>query len=140
MIIFLLALTLLCVSLYDLKNKVVLDGVTLVGMLLALNTQLLIGDIHACVWGITAGIGAVWAGNLVGIHRLGGGDAKLLALIGSFLGWQIALLTWALSVLAFNIWFHRAERQQLEPYAPFITAGYLIGVIAWHAATLFSRT
>jgi Flp pilus assembly protein protease CpaA len=127
------------VALHDRKHKVIEDGVTLLGILIALNVHLYFGGIYTCIAGLTAGILVIWFGNLFRIHNLGGGDAKLMAFIGSVFGpWPMAL-TWGLSLLFFHLYFLRHKREKLEPYAPFILAGFL-GACACLSVTYFLTT
>ena len=70
---------------------ITLDG------LLGAATVLPVGPVNA-VLGVIVGGGILWAlawasPYLFGREGMGGGDIKLLAMIGAFLGWKPALLT-----------------------------------------------
>ena len=62
---------------------------------------------------------------------MGGGDVKLLAMIGAFLGWQQALLTFfiapffGLVVGVFNI---LTKKDHTIPYGPFLSLAALLSL------------
>ena len=65
-------------------------------------------------------------------EAMGGGDIKLLAMIGSFLGWKIALLTFfvapffgAITGLILKI----KEGKEIIPYGPYLSLGALVSLL-----------
>ena len=64
-------------------------------------------------------------------ESMGGGDVKLLAMIGAFLGWQIALLTFFLApffgaiIGVINL---LVKKDHTIPYGPFLSLGALISL------------
>ncbi|MBI4708011.1 MAG: prepilin peptidase [Candidatus Omnitrophica bacterium] len=62
-------------------------------------------------------------------ESMGGGDVKLLAMIGAFLGWQLALLTFFLAPLfgavigLINYW---VKKDHTIPYGPFLSLAAII--------------
>jgi leader peptidase (prepilin peptidase)/N-methyltransferase len=76
-------------------------------------------------------IGWLWE-KLRGVEAMGGGDVKLMGMMGSFLGWRGAVMTIMLGAFAGTIVGmalillkkHRAEQQ--IPFGPFLAAGALI--------------
>lgn len=122
-----LIILLFFVSRVDLKTKIISDGITLLGMLIALNLQLFFGDIKACVLGITAGILVVWIMNLIRVQKLGGGDAKLMGLIGACVGWPMALATAGVAFILF-LPVKYGSKQKSIAYAPYITVAF-IGIV-----------
>lgn len=112
----------------DIKYKVIYDGITLLGCLIILHYQFLQGDIKQCLLGIDTGILIVWIMNLVKLNRLGGGDTKLMALVGAALGWKaiivIAPLAWLICKVC-RIW----NKEKSIAYAPFISTATLMVVL-----------
>jgi leader peptidase (prepilin peptidase)/N-methyltransferase len=72
---------------------------------------------------------------------MGGGDIKMMAMVGGFLGWQGVLLTIFLGALLGSLIFvplALAGRKQLVPFGIFLALGaaaaYLVGpaLYAWY--------
>jgi len=73
-------------------------------------------------------------------ESMGGGDIKLLAMIGAFLGWELALLTFFIAPFfgaVFGIIEKIRTKDTAIAYGPFLVAGALISlfwgdpIIAW---------
>lgn len=86
--------------------------------------------------GLGAGVGfaSAWLMAMVGrrVFRreaLGGGDVKLLAGLGAFLGWQGVLTTWFLASIFGSLFFVGLKvRKKMDwgaylPFGPFLAAG-----------------
>jgi leader peptidase (prepilin peptidase)/N-methyltransferase len=79
---------------------------------------------------------------------MGGGDIKLLAMIGAFLGWQGVLLTLLLasfigSLIGVGVMIARGGDTRLAiPFGPFLAMGAMVslfwgdGIIRWYLSTL----
>lgn len=88
-------------------------------------------------------IGWLWE-KLRHVEAMGGGDVKLMGMVGSFLGWKGALLTimiGALSGSLFGILLIALKRHKMEkviPFGPFLAVGALASafygsdIIAWY--------
>lgn len=88
-------------------------------------------------------IGWIWE-KLRHVEAMGGGDVKLMGMVGSFLGWKGALLTIMLGALAgslVGILLIVLKRHQIEkyiPFGPFLAAGALTSafygpdIISWY--------
>ena len=66
-------------------------------------------------------------------ESMGGGDVKLLAMIGAFLGWQKALLTFFIAPFAAVIYAAFAfifKKSHLIPYLPYLSVGTVV-VFLW---------
>ena len=80
--------------------------------------------------GLLLSIGWAWE-KLRHIEAMGGGDVKLMGMVGSFLGWKGALLTIMLGALAGSvigvslIALKRHKMEKLIPFGPFLAAGAL---------------
>jgi leader peptidase (prepilin peptidase) / N-methyltransferase len=104
---------------------------------------------HA-VLGAAVGFGLLWVVGAAGTwilkeEAMGGGDIKMMAMVGAFLGWQGVLLTVFLGALLGSLVFvplALAGRKRLVPFGVFLAAGaaaaYLIGpvVLAWYLGSM----
>jgi len=64
-------------------------------------------------------------------ESIGGGDVKLLAMIGAFLGWQRALMTFFLAPfmgLAIGVYLLIAKKDHTMPYGPFLALATLVSI------------
>lgn len=145
-VFFAFSAALLTVSLIDLDHRIIPDEISLsgavLGLLLALLTPLL------PFW--DALLGALLGGGflfVVGMayeaarkqEGIGGGDIKLLAMIGAFTGWQGALFTiFCGSVVASIVGItlmvaRRADGQLPIPFGPFLSFAAFLYVMAGDA-------
>jgi leader peptidase (prepilin peptidase)/N-methyltransferase len=88
-------------------------------------------------------IGWIWE-KLRHVEAMGGGDVKLMGMVGSFLGWKGALLTIMLGALtgsvagALLIVLKRHKMEKLIPFGPFLAVGAVAsaffgpGIISWY--------
>lgn len=132
---------LLVVTGTDLSHQIIPNVVTVPGILLGLlgaATVLPVGPINALL-GVIIGGGILWAlawasPYLFGKEGMGGGDIKLLAMVGAFLGWKPALLTIMIgsltgSVIGVSLIALRfMKRDEYIPFGPFLVLGALISM------------
>ena len=132
---------LLVVTVTDLTHKIIPNVVTVPGIALGLigaATVLPVGLIDALL-GVAIGGGILWAlawasPYLFGKEGMGGGDIKLLAMIGAFLGWKPALLTIMIgsltgSVIGISLIALRVmKRDEYVPFGPFLVLGAVISM------------
>lgn len=89
--------------------------------------------------GLVVAGGIVWLVRIIGFwilrrEAMGFGDVVLMALIGSFLGWQPTLIAFfiaplcAIAVVAVQFLFHR---ERYIPYGPYLSLGSLIVMLAF---------
>ncbi|HQB12581.1 MAG TPA: prepilin peptidase [Candidatus Omnitrophota bacterium] len=126
------------VTLTDLETGLIPDLITIPGMLFGLVVSVVSADafpeglwyhkLFASAIGLAGG-GAVlmltgWFGNLVfRKESMGGGDIKLLAMTGAFIGIEKTLLVFMFSpfiALPFAIFYRFVKRQETIPYGPFL--------------------
>ncbi|MEW6100696.1 MAG: prepilin peptidase [Candidatus Omnitrophota bacterium] len=65
-------------------------------------------------------------------ESMGGGDVKLLAMIGAFLGWQRALLTFFIAPflgIAFGLINLISKKDHTIPYGPFLSVAALLSLL-----------
>ena len=128
-----------------LPNVITLPGIV-VGLLFA--TMLPPGLVDALI-GVVAGGGVLWlVGEAYyrysGQEGMGGGDVKMLAMIGAFLGWQLTILTLVLSSVLGSvigllvIAFKRGGMKYALPYGTFLSISALVAslvgrqIIDWY--------
>jgi leader peptidase (prepilin peptidase)/N-methyltransferase len=153
-----LSYVLLVLSFVDLHERILPDKVTLPGIAVGLIVAPLTGLVSfpESLIGAAAGGGALYliaiAGTAVfGKESMGGGDIKLAAMLGAFLGWQgvivflfIAFFAGAVvgvAVLAAR----RSEADHTIPFGPFIALGAFLtmtwgsAIVRWYLTTLGGR-
>jgi leader peptidase (prepilin peptidase)/N-methyltransferase len=143
--LFILVCFLIVSTFTDLDRMIIPDRVTLPGIILglAINALLSPGDIWRYFLGaVVGGAALLFVASLGELlfkkESMGGGDLKLAALVGAFLGWQSVLLSLFTAVLMGGltgmalIIAGLKKRQQYIPFGPFIAAGTMV-VIFWGA-------
>jgi leader peptidase (prepilin peptidase)/N-methyltransferase len=134
----------------DLEHHLLPDVITLPGIVIGLlaSTMLPPGLLDALI-GAVAGGGVLWLVGeayyrYTGHEGMGGGDVKMLAMIGAFLGWKLALLTLVLSSFAGSfvgllvVLLKRGGMKYALPYGTFLALGAiaasLIGdrILGWY--------
>lgn len=132
---------LLVVTGTDLSHKIIPNAVTLPGTALGLvgaATVLPIGFGESLV-GMVVGGGLLWllawlSPYVFGKEGMGGGDIKLLAMVGSFLGWKPALLTIMIgsfvgSVIGVGLIAAKViGKNEYLPFGPFLVVGALVSL------------
>jgi leader peptidase (prepilin peptidase)/N-methyltransferase len=132
---------LLVVAGTDLSHKIIPNAVTFPGIVLGLvcaTTILPLGFLNSLL-GILIGGGILWflawvSPYLFGKVGMGGGDIKLLAMIGAFLGWKPALMTImvgsflgslvGVTLIAVQV----IKREDYIPFGPFLVCGALVAL------------
>jgi leader peptidase (prepilin peptidase)/N-methyltransferase len=88
-------------------------------------------------------IGLLWE-KLRNVEAMGGGDVKLMGMVGSFLGWKGALLTIMLGALAGSvvgitlILLKRHKMDKVIPFGPFLAVGAVVAmfygydIVSWY--------
>ena len=150
-----LSCVLLFLTFVDLDHRILPDKVTLPGIAVGLIVAPLVGltTFPESLIGVVAGGGALYlialAGSAVfGKESMGGGDIKLAAMLGAFLGWQgvivflfVAFFVGAVvgvAVLAAR----RSEGDHTIPFGPFIALGAFVAmlwgdaIVRWYLSTM----
>lgn len=139
---------LLGIGLTDAQAYIIPNEFTWGGLLIALVLAAAGGlaSVETAVLGAAVGFGILWLVGLAGTwafkeEAMGGGDIKMMAMVGAFVGWQGVLLTIFLGALAGTIVFLPLAllgRKKLVPFGVFLALGaavtYLVGpaIIAWY--------
>jgi leader peptidase (prepilin peptidase) / N-methyltransferase len=122
---------LVAISGIDLDHQIIPDAITLPGIALGFGASLLPGGVgwRSSLMGIVAGGGIFFAIIVLSRGGMGGGDMKLAAMEGAFLGWQLVLLAILLAVLAGGLVaiallaLGRKGRKDPVPFGPFLAMG-----------------
>ncbi len=96
-------------------------------------------SLFCAILGMTFGMILVWAirliaGQALGVEAMGFGDVTLMAMIGAFLGWQAALLTFAFAPFAAVIiaigQFMFTKKPDIA-FGPYLSLGAVFVVVGW---------
>jgi leader peptidase (prepilin peptidase)/N-methyltransferase len=143
--------TLMVVSFIDMDHRIIPDVISLPGIPIFFLAALAVPTVtwQASAIGILAGGGSLYAVAwgyqlMTGREGMGGGDIKLLAMIGAMIGWQGILFTLfaasAIGTLAGLLLMVRSGKgmKLAIPFGPFLAMGATIylffgdGLIAWY--------
>ncbi len=130
---------LLTITWIDWDHQIIPDVISLPGIvvgIVAASTVLQTGFVNSII-GVLVGGGILWfmawiSPFLFGKEGLGGGDIKLLAMVGAFLGWQAALATLMLASIVgaiIGIMLLAAKvltRGQYIPFGPYLALGAML--------------
>lgn len=129
----------------DLEHQLLPNAITLPGIIVGLiaSTVLPPGIVDALI-GVAIGGGVLWLigeayFRFSGQEGMGGGDVKMLAMIGAFLGWKLVLVTLVLSSVAGSIIglavivLRKGGMKYALPYGTFLALGALVASIAGDA-------
>jgi leader peptidase (prepilin peptidase) / N-methyltransferase len=143
---------LLGIAMTDARQYIIPDEFTWGGLTLGLLFSLSAGlsGLGAALLGAAVGFGLLWLVGTVGTwvfkeDAMGGGDIKMMAMVGAFLGWTGVLLTIFLGALAGSLVFLPLlliGRKKLVPFGIFLSIGaataYEFGpaIIGWYGEYL----
>jgi leader peptidase (prepilin peptidase)/N-methyltransferase len=130
----------------DIAHRIIPDEISISGIVLGFilsiifpqlqNEQIRLWAGFQSVLGILVGGGIIYLTGVLGDfifkkETMGGGDVKLLAMIGAFFGWKIALLTFFLAPffgLIVGIIVLIRTKDHLIPYGPFLSLAAVVSV------------
>jgi leader peptidase (prepilin peptidase)/N-methyltransferase len=138
-----LASALLVIFFIDLDFQIIPDVITLPGMAAGLAVSLLPGGlgILPSLVGLLVGGGALYLIALAGDflfkkESMGGGDIKMAAMLGAFLGWQKVLLIFMSSAviglvvsLVIMIFSKALRKERVVPFGPFLSIAAVVAMI-----------
>jgi leader peptidase (prepilin peptidase)/N-methyltransferase len=136
-VLIVLATALLIVSCIDLQHKIIPDSITLPGIIAGVVASLLLTPVGvvSSILGVVLGGGVFFLVAVISRGGMGGGDIKLIAMIGAFLGWQAVLITiflgaftGAVTGLAL-ILLGKKGRKDMVPFGPFLALGALLAMV-----------
>lgn len=139
---------LLGIAMTDAREYIIPDEFTLGGLVIGLLFSLADGlaGVGAALLGAAVGFGVLWLVGTLGTwafkeEAMGGGDIKMMAMVGTFVGWQGVLLTIFLGAFLGSLIFVPlllAGKKKLVPFGIFLSIGaaitYLLGptLIDWY--------
>ncbi|MCQ9208503.1 MAG: prepilin peptidase [Omnitrophica bacterium] len=142
--------SLIVVSFIDIDIREIPDEIDLSGIVIGLALSLIFPQLQQtlfhklALWrsflGILAGGASIYLTGLIGDaifkkESMGGGDVKLMAMVGAFIGWKLAILTFFIAPFfgaAVGIVLKIRKGQSLIPYGPFLSLAALISIIWGH--------
>ena len=147
-----LLLVLICglivVTFVDLDHQIIPHAVTLPGIPLGLLGSLVTRDPSPrdAAAGLLIGAGlvylvAVYAEVAFQKESMGGGDVNLLGMIGAFLGWRLALLSFFIAIVAgaglslVLVGARVLSRKDRIPFGPFLALGALVALFVGDQVT-----
>ncbi len=143
-----LASILIIISFIDIDERIIPDILIIIGTVAGFFTSLLgftVSLVDALL-GLLLGGGILLVIGLASLlvlkkEGMGGGDIKLMGMIGLFLGWKMALLSLLLSIFLggiislFLLITNRKKLGEYIPFGPFISCGTMVALI-WGKAIL----
>lgn len=144
---------LLVITFIDLDHQIIPDRITLPGMVIGLiaAATILPHGLKNGLGGFLLGGGLFYLIAVLSRGGMGGGDIKMIAMVGAFLGWQGVLLTIFLGALLGSIFglflmlFMGKGRKTPVPFGPFLSLGTMIAlfwgpqIILWYKGLSFFR-
>lgn len=131
----------------DFEHQLIPDVISIPGIFVGLSASALfpsiLGELKAAgaildsLAGILVGGGSIYAMGVLGKmafkkEAMGGGDVKLMAMIGAFLGWRLVLLTFFLAPFfgtAVGIIVKIKEKKDIIPYGPYLSLATIIAIL-----------
>jgi leader peptidase (prepilin peptidase)/N-methyltransferase len=139
----------------DLEHHLLPDAITLPGIVVGLLASLFLPPgIRDALIGILAGGGVLWLigeayYRYAGEEGMGGGDVKMLAMIGAFLGWKLVIVTLVFSSIAGAviglavIAIRRGGMKYALPYGTFLSVAALVAslygeqIVHWYTGLYY---
>jgi len=135
---------LVVISFIDLEHKLVPDVITLPGIVVGLLFGFLVSVNHVLdlLLGVLLGGGLFYLIALVSRGGMGGGDIKLISMIGAFVGWQLTLVTIFAAILLGSLVavalliLGLKGRKDMIPFGPFLALG-AVGALFYGKVIIF---
>jgi leader peptidase (prepilin peptidase)/N-methyltransferase len=141
-LLFALVSAMVVITFIDLDFQIIPDAITLPGMIIGLAASHFImpdpflkysqlGFVNSVI-GLLAGGVSFYVIAVLSRGGMGGGDVKMMAMVGSFMGWKGVFLTTLVGSLAGSVIgiglmvFKGKGRKTKIPFGPFLAAGSLI--------------
>ena len=128
---------LIAITAIDLRHQIIPDVITLPGIMAGFALSLVTGRVPwlDSLVGIAVGGGIFVVIILASGGGMGGGDMKLGAMLGAFLGWKLGLLALLLGVLAGGavavclLLLGRKGRKEAIPFGPYLALGGAVSLL-----------
>jgi len=145
-----LSCVLLVLSFIDLDLRIIPDKVTLPGIVVGLVIAPLVGllGFWGALLGVLVGGGALYLIGILGElflkkESMGGGDVKLAAMLGAFMGWKLILVALFVAFLVgavvgvFMLARRPKDWDSSLPFGPFIALGAVLALLWGQSALLW---
>ena len=131
----------------DFSHYIIPDEITVGGLVVGLAISALYPQLHYApifwkgflysLWGAAVGGSMIYATGFIGElifkkEAMGGGDAKLMAMIGSIVGWKLAVLIFFIAPFfgAFiGIYIKFVKKIDIIPYGPYLSLATVIAIM-----------
>jgi leader peptidase (prepilin peptidase) / N-methyltransferase len=128
---------LIAITAIDVRHQIIPDVITLPGIVAGVIANLATGRVGwlDSLIGIAVGGGIFLVIILVSGGGMGGGDMKLGAMLGAFLGWKLGLLALLMGVLAGGavavvlLLLGRKGRKEAIPFGPYLALGGAVALL-----------
>jgi leader peptidase (prepilin peptidase)/N-methyltransferase len=142
--------TFIIVSMIDYDFKIIPNIITIPGIMLGLLINIFVFpyDFHSFLIGALSGVAIFYIIAIISNGGMGGGDIKLIAMIGAFLGWKGVFFTifsgamFGSIVGILLILIGKKRRKDKVPFGPFLSFGATLyifvgnSLINWYLNTL----
>jgi leader peptidase (prepilin peptidase)/N-methyltransferase len=143
----LLTFALIVVTFIDLEFQIIPDRISIGGIFLGVISSIFIPGLHnTFTWKIglvNSMLGMVTGGALIYLtgflgqlafkkESMGGGDVKLMAMIGAFLGWKMAILIFFLASFfgtPAGLYLKFVRKQDIIPYGPYLSMAAFVTML-----------
>jgi leader peptidase (prepilin peptidase)/N-methyltransferase len=138
-----LSSVLLAIFFIDLDHQIIPDSFTLPGIGIGLAVSLIPGGLSplSSLIGLLVGGGSLYIIAILGDwifkkESMGGGDIKMAAMLGAFLGWQKVLFIFISAAaiglvvsIAVMIFSKRMREERIIPFGPFLSAAAVLAIV-----------
>ena len=146
----LLVFSLIVITFIDLEFQLIPDSISLVGMFVGIILSVIFPGLQgAFTWkraflnsiaGVLAGGGLIYLTGVLGQlvfkkESMGGGDVKLMAMLGAFLGWKMTVLIFFLAPFfgaPIGIYMKYVKKEDIIPYGPYISLAGFVAMVWGH--------
>jgi leader peptidase (prepilin peptidase)/N-methyltransferase len=146
----LLTFSLIVITFIDLEFQLIPDSISLVGIFAGIILSVIFPGLQgAFTWqraflnsiiGILAGGGLIYLTGVLGKlafkkDSMGEGDVKLMAMLGAFLGWKLAIFIFFLAPFfgaPIGIYVKFVKKEDIIPYGPYISLASFVAMIWGH--------
>jgi len=131
----------------DFMHYIIPDEITVGGLVAGLILSFIFPQLHAVsihwkgflfsLWGAAVGGSLIYATGFLGElafkkEAMGGGDVKLMAMIGSIIGWKFVVLVFFLAPFfgaAIGIYLKFVKKIDIIPYGPYLSLATVIAIL-----------
>jgi leader peptidase (prepilin peptidase)/N-methyltransferase len=146
----LLTFCLIVITFIDLEFQLIPDSISLIGIFAGVMLSIIFPGLqNAFTWekaflnsvsGALVGGGLIYLTGALGQlafkkESMGGGDVKLMAMLGAFLGWKMAALIFFLAPFfgaPVGIYVKFIKKQDIIPYGPYISLAGFVAMVWGH--------